>query len=136
MDVTAMRACLYFRWEIVIIAAWAVSGPAFHYSDIWQLIINTGTTIITFLMVFLIQNTQNRDTTAIQLKLDELIRANENARDQMLRLEDLTENQIKHLKESFTISAPIDAIRQPLEAAQKGLAEASEDIEVAKSRLP
>jgi low affinity Fe/Cu permease len=107
MDVTAMRACLYFRWEIVIIAAWAVSGPAFHYSDIWQLIINTGTTIITFLMVFLIQNTQNRDTTAIQLKLDELIRSNENARDQMLRLEDLTENQIKHLKESFAITAPI-----------------------------
>ena len=83
------------------IVVWAVSGPAFHYSDTWQLIINTGTTIITFLMVFLIQNTQNRDTTAIQLKLDELIRANENAREQMLRLEDLTENQIKHLKESF-----------------------------------
>jgi low affinity Fe/Cu permease len=102
------------------IGVWAVSGPAFHYSDTWQLIINTGTTIITFLMVFLIQNTQNRDTTAIQLKLDELIRANENARDQMLRLEDLTENQIKHLKESFG-TAPLDAIRQPLEAAQKGL---------------
>jgi low affinity Fe/Cu permease len=87
-----------FIGAIVIIAAWAVSGPAFHYSDTWQLIINTGTTIITFLMVFLIQNTQNRDTTAIQLKLDELIRANENARDQIPRLEDLTENQIKHLK--------------------------------------
>jgi low affinity Fe/Cu permease len=125
-----------FVGAIVIIAAWAVSGPAFHYSDTWQLIINTGTTIITFLMVFLIQNTQNRDTTAIQLKLDELIRANENARDQMLRLEDLTENQIKHLKESFAIAAPIEAIRQPLEAAQKGLAEASEDIQAAKSRLP
>jgi low affinity Fe/Cu permease len=125
-----------FVGAIVIIVAWAVSGPAFHYSDTWQLIINTGTTIITFLMVFLIQNTQNRDTTAIQLKLDELIRANENARDQMLRLEDLTENQIKRLKESFAITEPIDAILQPLEAAQKGLAEASEDIEAAKSRLP
>ena len=125
-----------FVGAIVIIAAWAISGPAFHYSDTWQLIINTGTTIITFLMVFLIQNTQNRDTTAIQLKLDELIRANANARDQMLRLEDLTENQIKHLKESFAIVEPIDAIRQPLEAAQKGLAEASEDIEAAKNRLP
>ena len=87
-------------------------------------------------MVFLIQNTQNRDTTAIQLKLDELIRSNANARDQMLRLEDLTENQIKHLEESFAITAPIEAIRQPLEAAQQGLAEASEDIEAAKNRLP
>jgi len=125
-----------FVGAIVIIAVWAVSGPAFNYSDTWQLIINTGTTIVTFLMVFLIQNTQNRDTTAIQLKLDELIRANENARDQMLRLEDLTENQIKHLKESFATTLPVEAIRQPLEAAQQGLAEASEGIEAAKSRLP
>jgi low affinity Fe/Cu permease len=81
-------------------------------------------------MVFLIQNTQNRDTTAIQLKLDELIRANENARDQMLRLEDLTENQIKQLKDSFAVTASIEAVRRPLEAAQQGLAKA------AKSRLP
>jgi low affinity Fe/Cu permease len=125
-----------FVGAIVIIAAWAVSGPAFHYSDTWQLIINTGTTIITFLMVFLIQNTQNRDTTAIQLKLDELIRANENARDQMLRLEDLTENQIKQLKDGFAVTASIEAVRQPLEAAQQGLAEASEGIKAAKSRLP
>jgi low affinity Fe/Cu permease len=125
-----------FIVAIVIIVVWGASGPAFHYSDTWQLIINTGTTIITFLMVFLIQNTQNRDTTAIQLKLDELIRVNENARNQMLRLEDLTENQIKHLKESFAPTVAIDAIRGPLEAAQQGLAEASEDIEEAKSRLP
>jgi low affinity Fe/Cu permease len=114
--------------------AWAVSGPAFNYSDTWQLIINTGTTIITFLMVFLIQNTQNRDTTAIQLKLDELIRANENAQNRMMKLEDLTENQIKHLKESIA-AGPLEAVRQPLEAAQQGLAEASEDIETAKRHL-
>jgi low affinity Fe/Cu permease len=124
-----------FVGAIVIIAAWAVSGPAFHYSDTWQLIINTGTTIITFLMVFLIQNTQNRDTTAIQLKLDELIRANENAQNRMMKLEDLTENQIKQVKESLA-GGPFGAVRQPLEAAQKGLAEASEDIEAAKRRLP
>ena len=124
-----------FVGAIVIIAAWAVSGPAFRYSDTWQLIINTGTTIITFLMVFLIQNTQNRDTTAIQLKLDELIRANENAQNRMMRLEDLTENQIKQLKESLA-GGPLEAIREPLEAAQEGLAEVSGEIEEAKSRLP
>ena len=124
-----------FLAAIVVIVVWAGCGPAFHYSDTWQLIINTGTTIITFLMVFLIQNTQNRDTAAIQLKLDELIRANENARNQMLRLEDLTENQLKRLKESFASTVPIEAIREPLEAAQEGLAEVSEEIEEAKNRL-
>ena len=80
---TFISACL-------VIVAWAVSGPYFHYSDTWQLIINTGTTIITFLMVFLIQNTQNRDMTALHLKLDELIRATDNARDRLMTLEDMT----------------------------------------------
>ncbi len=111
-------------------------GPAFHYSDTWQLIINTGTTIITFLTLFLIQNTQNRDTTAIQLKLDELIRANDHARNPMQRLEDLTQDHIKQVKESFASAVPVDAIREPLEAAQQGLAEVSEGIREAKSRLP
>src|SRR5215813_4121972 len=77
-----------FILACVIILVWAVTGPVFGYSDTWQLIINTGTTIVTFLMVFLMQNTQNRDTVSIQLKLDELIRANENARNAMLSLED------------------------------------------------
>ena len=85
-------------------------------------------------MVFLIQNTQNRDTTAIQLKLDELIRANEHAQNRMMKLEDLTENQIKQLKESVA-AGPLEAVREPLEAAQQGLAEVSEGIEEAKSRL-
>jgi low affinity Fe/Cu permease len=124
-----------FIAAILVILVWAVSGPAFGYSDTWQLIINTGTTIITFLMVFLIQNTQNRDTTAIQLKLDELIRANEHAQNRMMKLEDLTENQIKQLKEG-TAAGPLEAMREPLEAAQQGLAEVSGDIETAKSRLP
>jgi low affinity Fe/Cu permease len=124
-----------FIAAILVILVWAGSGPAFGYSDTWQLIINTGTTIITFLMVFLIQNTQNRDTTAIQLKLDELIRANEHAQNRMMRLEDLTENQIKQLKESLA-AGPINAIREPLEAAQQGLAEVSGDIGEAKSCLP
>jgi low affinity Fe/Cu permease len=93
----------------VVIIAWALTGPFFRYSDTWQLIINTGTTIITFLMVFLIQNTQNRDTASIQLKLDELIRANENARNKLLNLEDLTEEEIKQLKASFALLAPSPA---------------------------
>ncbi|MFL5281052.1 MAG: low affinity iron permease family protein [Rhodopila sp.] len=121
-----------FIAAIVIIIAWAVCGPAFHYSDTWQLIINTGTTIITFLMVFLIQNTQNRDTAAIQLKLDELIRANENARNRMLALEDLTENQLKRLKESFALAVPVEAIEEPPATVQQGLANVSEQIDQVK----
>jgi low affinity Fe/Cu permease len=136
MDVAAVWARLHFRRGHRHHRGLGGLRPCFNYSDTWQLIINTGTTIITFLMVFLIQNTQNRDTTAIQLKLDELIRANEYAQNRMMKLEDLTENQIKHLKESLAAPAPIEAIRQPLEAAQKGLAGAAEDIETAKSRLP
>jgi low affinity Fe/Cu permease len=80
----------------------------FGYSDTWQLIINTGTTIVTFLMVFLIQNTQNRDTAAIQLKLDELIRANQQARNRMLALEDLSEDELRQLKENFALLVPRD----------------------------
>ncbi|MBN8874912.1 MAG: low affinity iron permease family protein [Rhodospirillales bacterium] len=90
-----------FMTAVAVIVVWAATGPMFHYSDTWQLIINTGTTIVTFLMVFLIQNTQNRDTAAIQLKLDELIRANQNARNKMLQLEDLTEDELSTLKASF-----------------------------------
>jgi low affinity Fe/Cu permease len=78
-----------------------VTGPIFHYSDTWQLVINTATTIVTFLMVFLIQNTQNRDATAMHIKLDELIRAVHGARNRMVSLEDLTEDQLQQLKRQF-----------------------------------
>jgi low affinity Fe/Cu permease len=91
-----------FALALAIIVAWGVSGPVFHWSDTWQLIINTGTTIVTFLMVFLIQNTQNRDTSALQLKLDELIRVNEKARNRLLRLEELTEDEMEHIRRTFT----------------------------------
>jgi len=84
-----------------IIIIWAISGPIFGFSDTWQLVINTGTTIITFLIVFLIQNTQNRDAKAIHLKLDELLRAVGEARTGMVDLEDLTDEELKQLQEEF-----------------------------------
>lgn len=84
-----------------VVIVWAVLGPSFHYSSTWQLVINTGTTIVTFLMVFLIQNTQNRDGKAMQLKLDELIRASKAARDSFLDLEDLTDDELLIIDEEF-----------------------------------
>ncbi|HEY1986619.1 MAG TPA: low affinity iron permease family protein [Terracidiphilus sp.] len=90
-----------FIWAGCIIAVWAVSGPLFRYSDTWQLVINTGTTIVTFLMVFLIQNTQNRDARAINLKLDELIRAIDKARDHMMNIEKLSDVELDVLEAQF-----------------------------------
>jgi low affinity Fe/Cu permease len=92
-----------FIAAVVIIAVWAITGPIFGFSDTWQLVINTGTTIITFLMVFLIQNTQNRDAKAIHLKLDELLRGVEGARTGMVDLEDLSDEDLKKLQEQFQI---------------------------------
>jgi low affinity Fe/Cu permease len=94
---------LVFISAILIIVLWAVSGPSTNYSDTWQLVINTGTTIVTFLMVFLIQNTQNRDGKAVQLKLDELIRSNKQARDSFLSLEDISDEELVELAEEFRI---------------------------------
>ena len=91
-----------FIGALIIIAIWGLTGPVFHYSDTWQLIINTGTTIVTFLMVFLIQNTQNRDAKAMHLKLDELIRAIEGARNRLVDLEKLSDEELKRLEEQFT----------------------------------
>jgi low affinity Fe/Cu permease len=90
-----------FLGAVVLIVIWAVLGPIYHYSDTWQLVINTATTIVTFLMVFLIQNTQNRDAKAIQLKLDELIRGVQGARTGLVRLEELSDEELKELESSF-----------------------------------
>lgn len=90
-----------FFVAISVILIWAVTGPIFGYSDTWQLIINTGTTIVTFLMVFLIQNTQNRDTEALQVKLDELIRATQGAHNALLDLEELSERELDQIRASY-----------------------------------
>lgn len=90
-----------FIAAMLVVAAWAVSGPVFAFSDTWQLVINTGTTIVTFLMVFLIQNTQNRDSRAVHLKLDELIHAAHGARDRMIDVEDLSDEELSRLQKEF-----------------------------------
>lgn len=94
-----------FLGAVLIVIIWAFTGPLFDYSDTWQLVINTGTTIVTFLMVFLIQNTQNRDGKAVQLKLDELIRATKGARTTYVGLEDLSDTDLIELEKEFKLLA-------------------------------
>lgn len=110
------------RWAFIfavgVIIIWAVTGPIYHYSDTWQLIINTGTTIVTFLMVFLIQNTQNRDARAINLKLNELIESIKSARNEMIDIEHLSDAELDLLAHRY------QAVRE--EAAERGMAEAKE----------
>lgn len=102
-SVTFALACL----SIVV---WGVTGPFFVWSDTWQLVINTGTTIVTFLMVFVIQNTQNRDTQALQLKLDELIRVNTAARNSLMGLEEKSESEVSDIKSAFVeLASAVDA---------------------------
>ena len=90
-----------FLVALVTVVAWAISGPLFHFSDTWQLVINTSTTIITFLIVFLIQNTQNRDARALHLKLDELIASTDKARDRLIDLEHCTDDELQELEHEF-----------------------------------
>jgi len=113
-----------FGLALLIILAWAVTGPIFGFSDTWQLIINTGTTIVTFLMVFLIQNTQNRDSVAMQIKLDELLRAAKGAKTAMADLEDLTEEELEAFQTYY---------RKLAEAARSKMRE-SERLPFAKAR--
>jgi low affinity Fe/Cu permease len=101
-----------FTAAILMVVVWLVSGPVFHFSDTWQLVINTTTTIITFLVVFLIQNTQNRDAKAIHLKLDELIRAIKGARNQLLNLEALSDEELDRLQKEFEKIREVNAARR------------------------
>ena len=98
---SAMGSPWAFVSALAIVVIWAMTGPVFHYSDTWQLVINTGTTIVTFLMVFLIQSSQNRDAEAMQLKLDEIIKSIEPARNQLINLENLSEEEIKRIRKEF-----------------------------------
>lgn len=111
-----------FILAVLIIIVWGLTGPVFGFSDTWQLIINTGTTIVTFLVVFLIQNTQNRDAKAIHLKLDELIRGVEGARTELVDLEDLSDEELERLQKEFQqmrkygdTKPRVEAIEQKLE---------------------
>jgi low affinity Fe/Cu permease len=110
-----------FIIAVVLVIVWAISGPLFHFSDTWQLVINTSTTIVTFLMVFLIQNTQNRDTAAMQIKLDELIRAVEKAHNALLDLEELDEKELTVFRKRYQKLA---------EEARGDLHSANTDIEM------
>ncbi|WP_342316144.1 low affinity iron permease family protein [Lysobacter sp. FW306-1B-D06B] len=109
-----------FGLAVLVILAWLVSGPMFGFSDTWQLIINTGTTIITFLMVFLIQNTQNRDTEAMQIKLDELIRATRRAENALLDLEEMDQDELDRMRKRYEDLARV--ARDHVEARQRGSA--------------
>ena len=103
-----------FIVAVLIIVGWAILGPLFGFSDTWQLVINTGTTIITFLMVFLIQNTQNRDTEALQIKLDEIIRSTKGARNEVLDLEEMDEKGLDEIRKEYLHLA--EMARQHLES--------------------
>jgi len=112
-----------FALAVLVIVAWLVTGPIFRYSDTWQLVINTGTTIVTFLMVFLIQNTQNRDTEAMQVKLDELIRATRGAHNALLDLEELEEDTLDTFRRRYQALATTARAELDLGAEDTGTPE-------------
>jgi low affinity Fe/Cu permease len=114
---TAAGRPITFVLAVAIILVWAITGPLFLFSDTWQLVINTGTTIVTFLMVFLIQNTQNRDTEALQIKLDEIIRCTRGARNVMLDLEEMDEKELHEIRKEYLAIA--EHARKHLEARSK-----------------
>jgi low affinity Fe/Cu permease len=116
-----------FVIAVVLVIVWAISGPMFHFSDTWQLVINTSTTIVTFLMVFLIQNTQNRDTAAMQIKLDELIRSIDRAHNALLDLEELDEKQLAAFRQRYERLA---------EEARGNLQASSEEIDLPNVSAP
>ena len=123
---------LGFGLAVLVIAAWALTGPMFGFSDTWQLVINTATTIVTFLMVFLIQNTQNRDSAAMQIKLDELIRATQSAHNALLDLEELSQEELDRFHEKYEALA-----RRARKELHQGLGDdGSPDVDAAPGARP
>jgi low affinity Fe/Cu permease len=119
---------------IAVIVVWAATGPLFHYSDTWQLVINTSTTVITFIMVFVIQHSQNKETTAIQLKLNELIAANEKASNRLVNIEDLTEEELLVLKKFYKRLSELSAKEKDLFSSHS--VDEAQDIHNLKSKIP
>lgn len=131
-DRTFQKAASWASWAagtswatlfaLTIIVCWAVTGPIFNYSDTWQLVINTGTTIVTFLMVFLIQNSQNRDSKAIQIKLDELLRGTEKTRNQFIEINELSDAELDRLQKQFRrLRSKCDQVEGKLEVEEEVL---------------
>jgi low affinity Fe/Cu permease len=111
-----------FVTALAVVGLWAISGPVFHFSDTWQLVINTGTTVVTFLMIFLVQHTQNRETAAIRLQLDELIYAMDSARNELLAVDDLSDEDLRRLRDEFRLHAlerGVAVRRRPARARRK-----------------
>jgi low affinity Fe/Cu permease len=126
----ALGSGIAFLTALLIIAVWAITGPIFGFSDTWQLVINTGTTIVTFLMVFVIQNTQNRDAKATQVKLDELIRAAKNARNQFIGLEDQDDEEVQREKEDVEAEREeVDEEHAEVDREHEDVDEEHEDVE-------
>jgi low affinity Fe/Cu permease len=117
MSAAWMGSPLAFVWSLLIILIWAATGRVFHYSDTWQLVINTATSVVTFLMVFILQYTQTRDTAAMQLKLDELLRAVKHARNEIIAVEEQSDEQLQNLKEELRAINP--ALAEDVEDVQQ-----------------
>jgi low affinity Fe/Cu permease len=124
---------IVFLGAVLIVVVWAATGPIFHYSDTWQLVINTGTTIVTFLMVFLIQNTQNRDSLAVQVKLADLIIAVEGAHNKLANCEELSEEELEKLHEGYRQQASVAEKELESRRGQKNPKAANRKKEMAES---
>ena len=124
-----------FMLSAIVIVVWGLTGPMFHYSDTWQLVINTGTTIVTFLMVFLIQNTQNRDAKAIHLKLDELIKGVKGARTGLVNLEQLSDADLERLQKEFErLHKSVNHIQDKQDAREEELEDAADSLQKVKDK--